>query len=91
MVGIDATLWWPSTEVANSPFLTLERCQPWERGGGRRDQYAQWWLLRGTELAARPRRAHTLLGQEQTRTLFFQTLLSTAGLVGRGRTPSSCW
>lgn len=57
-----ATLWWPCTEVAYSPLLTLDRCQPWERGGG---------VLRG---AAGPRKAHTLLGQEQTRPLFFQTL-----------------
>lgn len=30
-------------------------------------------------------------GQEQTKPLFFQTLLSAAGLVGRGRIPSSSW
>lgn len=74
-----------------SPFLTLKAVSL-ERG----EVTGEPSRLSGgpsgsTEWAAGPRRVHALLEQEQTRPLFFQTLLSTAGLVGRDRIPSRSW
>lgn len=59
-------LWWPHIEVGWSPSPMVGSCQPWEKQGGReKGTRCSAVALVGIKGAARPGRAHTLLGQQQ--------------------------